>query len=64
MKSSIFWDITPCSLVGFNRRLEGTYLLHLQGRRVSQEMNQTQQGASRAAPFAANFSKEMIYTLP
>jgi hypothetical protein len=29
---SIFWDITPCSLVKVNRRFGGTYRLHLQGR--------------------------------
>jgi hypothetical protein len=31
MKSSIVWDITPCSLLKVNRRLGGTYLLNLQG---------------------------------
>jgi hypothetical protein len=30
MKSSIFWDITQCSPLKFNRRLEGTCRLHLQ----------------------------------
>jgi hypothetical protein len=29
MKSVIFWDVTPCSLLSFNRRLGGTYRLHL-----------------------------------
>jgi hypothetical protein len=33
MKSIIFWDITPCSLLSFNRSFGGTYHLHLQGRR-------------------------------
>jgi hypothetical protein len=33
MKSIIFWDVTPCSLLRFNRRFRGTYRLHLQGRR-------------------------------
>jgi hypothetical protein len=27
MKSSIFWDITPCSLLEVNRRLSETYHL-------------------------------------
>jgi hypothetical protein len=27
MKSTIFWDITPCSPVSVNRRFGGTYLL-------------------------------------
>jgi hypothetical protein len=31
-KSSIFWHITPCISLKFNRRFEGTYRLHLQGR--------------------------------
>jgi hypothetical protein len=33
MKSIIFWDMTPCSLLSVNRRFGGTYRLHLQGRR-------------------------------
>jgi hypothetical protein len=32
IKSTIFWDITPCSPVSDNRRFGGTYRLHLQGR--------------------------------
>jgi hypothetical protein len=31
-KSIIFWDITPCSPLSFNRRFGGIYHLHLQGR--------------------------------
>jgi hypothetical protein len=33
IKSTIFWDITPCSLFKVNRRFGGTYRLNLQGRR-------------------------------
>jgi hypothetical protein len=33
MKSIIFWDATPCSLLNCNRRFGGTYRLHLQGQR-------------------------------
>jgi hypothetical protein len=33
MKSIIFWDVTPCSPLSCDRRFEGTYRLHLQGRR-------------------------------
>jgi hypothetical protein len=33
MKSIIFWDMTPSSLLSFNRRFGGTYRLHLQGQR-------------------------------
>jgi hypothetical protein len=31
IKSTIFWDITPRSLLSVNRRFGGTYRLHLQG---------------------------------
>jgi hypothetical protein len=31
MKSTIFWDVTPCCLLSCNRRFGGTYRLHLQG---------------------------------
>jgi hypothetical protein len=34
MKSIIFWDMTPCSLLSYNRRFGGTYRLHLQGRAI------------------------------
>jgi hypothetical protein len=33
MKTIIFWDMTLCSPMSFNRRFGGTYRLHLQGRR-------------------------------
>jgi hypothetical protein len=36
MKNSIFWDITPCSLLKVNRLFGGIYRHHLQGRRISQ----------------------------
>jgi hypothetical protein len=31
-RSTIFWDITPCSPLKANRRFGGTYSLHLQAR--------------------------------
>jgi hypothetical protein len=34
IKSNLFWDITPCSLLEVNRRFGGKYLRHLQGRRI------------------------------
>jgi hypothetical protein len=37
MKSIIFWDVTPCSLLRYNRRFGGTYRLHLQGPRKFQQ---------------------------
>jgi hypothetical protein len=39
-KSTIFWDITPCSPLKFNRRFGGTHRLCLQGRRISRARNQ------------------------
>jgi hypothetical protein len=40
MKSPIFWDITPCTLLKVNRRFGGTYRRHLRGQRVSQANKQ------------------------
>jgi hypothetical protein len=34
MKSTIFWDVTPCSPLSVNRRFGGTYRLHLLGRKI------------------------------
>jgi hypothetical protein len=31
IKSTIFWDITPCSPLSVNRRFGGTHRFHLQG---------------------------------
>jgi hypothetical protein len=39
MKSSIVWDIMPCSLVTDNRRLGGIHRFHHQVRRISQGRN-------------------------
>jgi hypothetical protein len=36
---AVFWDITSYDPVKVSRRFEGTYRLHLQGRRVSQARN-------------------------
>jgi hypothetical protein len=49
MKSSIFWDITPCSPKKVNRRFEGIYRLHVQGGRVSQIRNKEVVGKQRAS---------------
>jgi hypothetical protein len=37
VKSTIFWDITPCSPLNVNRHFGGTYRLHLQGRKQIQQ---------------------------
>jgi hypothetical protein len=36
LKSSIFWDITPCNPFKVNRRFRATYRLHPQGLRIGQ----------------------------
>jgi hypothetical protein len=35
LKSTVFWDITPCSPLKVNRCCGGTYRFHLQGRKIS-----------------------------
>jgi hypothetical protein len=40
MKSSVFWDITLCSLLKVNHCFRQTCHLHLQGWRISQARNQ------------------------
>jgi hypothetical protein len=42
MKNFVFCDITLCSSVEVNRCFGGTYRLHLQGRKVSQESKQNE----------------------
>jgi hypothetical protein len=34
-RSTIFWDITPCSPLWVNWRFRGTYHFHLQGKKLS-----------------------------
>jgi hypothetical protein len=47
MKSTVFWDITPCNRLRVIRRFGGTYRLHHQGRRISRAENQREiRGAS------------------
>jgi hypothetical protein len=47
MKSSIFWDITPCTLLKVNRRFGGTYRLHLQSRRINQAKRNAKAGGKQ-----------------
>jgi hypothetical protein len=35
MKNAVFWDVAPCESC-VNRRFGGTYLLHLQGTKISE----------------------------
>jgi hypothetical protein len=57
MKSSIFWDITPCSPLKTNRRFRGTCRLHLQGR-ISRARNQR---ALLATCFHAGFLSGLFF---
>jgi hypothetical protein len=44
MKSSIFWNITPCNPIKVNRRSRRTYGLHLQGQKVNYARNHHEAG--------------------
>jgi hypothetical protein len=48
MKSTIFWDITPCSPLKVNRRFGWTYRLHYQSRRISQIRNQREENSKQS----------------
>jgi hypothetical protein len=39
MKSSVFWDTTPCSPLKVNGHFGGIYRLHFQGRGISRGRN-------------------------
>jgi hypothetical protein len=47
MNSSVFWDITPCSPLKVNRRLRGTYRLHLQGLRITEQEHRVKAGGKQ-----------------
>jgi hypothetical protein len=40
VKSTLFWDVTPCSPLKVSRRFGVTHHFHLQGRRISRARNQ------------------------
>jgi hypothetical protein len=42
MKSTVFWDIMPCSPLKVKRRFGGTNCLHLQGQRIRRARNQSE----------------------
>jgi hypothetical protein len=52
LKSSVFWDITPCSPLKVNRRTGETCRLHLQGPRISQARNQREAGGKQSNQLA------------
>jgi hypothetical protein len=48
MKSSIFWDITPCTPLKINRRFGGTYLSPPSASKDKTSKNNMKKEASRA----------------
>jgi hypothetical protein len=59
MLSSIFGDITPCSLLKVNRHFRGTFHLHLQGWRLCQARNQHEAGSKQHCLLHAGFYKHV-----
>jgi hypothetical protein len=49
IKSSVFWNVTPCSPMKVNGRFGGTYRLHFQGRWVSQKRNEHELGSKHSS---------------
>jgi hypothetical protein len=60
MKSIIFWDMTPCSPLSFNRRFGGSYRLHLQGRRNRFIKTSKQAGGKQNEPISLTLKIEAI----
>jgi hypothetical protein len=50
MKSIIFWDMTPCSLLSFIRRFGWTYCLNMEEICSSERSVETQQTTRRHIP--------------
>jgi hypothetical protein len=49
MKSTIFWDITPCTPMKVNRRFGGKCCIHVQDRRISRARNQREAGRKQSS---------------
>jgi hypothetical protein len=47
MKTSTFWDITPCNSLKVSRRFGGTCRLNRQGERISQARNKREIGSNQ-----------------
>jgi hypothetical protein len=59
MNSTIFWDITPCSLLSVNWRFGGTYRLHLQG-----ERNKFSKKPARSTDYTALYPRRWYSSYP
>jgi hypothetical protein len=57
IKITMFWNVTPCSLIEVQRCFGGTYCSHLHGRRVSQAVSQ--QEADDTGPHGV-ISRKMV----
>jgi hypothetical protein len=60
MKSSIFWNIRPCSPSKVNRCFDGTCRLHLQTQRISRARNQCK-SRWQAEPFRLSTDYTVLY---
>jgi hypothetical protein len=49
MMSSLFWDVTPCSLLKINRRFVGTSRRYLQCPRIRKSRNQHETGSKQSS---------------
>jgi hypothetical protein len=56
MKSSIFWDITPCSPLKVKQHFGGIFRLHLYGRRISKSRNQREAACNQSCLLATCFT--------
>jgi hypothetical protein len=60
MKNAVFWDVPPCKSC-VNRRFGGTYLFHLQARKIREARNQSEQVV---AVCSQNVGSHKIHTTP
>jgi hypothetical protein len=60
MKSSIFWDVTLCTLLKVNWRFGGTCCLHLQDQRISQARNWREAGSKHGLFFGPEDGCDMF----
>jgi hypothetical protein len=51
MKSSFFWDMTPCSPLKINRLFGGTYRVHFQNRRKTKQKTKVKKVAAGFLPY-------------
>jgi hypothetical protein len=62
MKSFIFWDITPCSLLKMNRYFRGTCPFYIQGHTMNPARNQCEEGSMLASKYHLTFNRLLSIT--